>query len=201
MLLDNKSHPAALGFNHLVPTTLRYTCTNAVIMKTNVWSANWRGCETQDHKGKHSHSFLFMAPFELIYPSLSHFPRLSSYKLHRLSLTWECSQAFPWWRHSNGALWVTWQRAGGSGGCCVLLPWIWRRCTLLGQIRTPEDNNQIPYAAGKLPGSFGWIGSASISNLCSQPQKQTEHKNFQMTENMNKQIDNGFLGWPLANGV
>ena len=44
------------------------------------------------------------------------------------------------------------------------LPWIWKHCTFLGQIRTSEDNNWIPHAVVKLPGSSGWIRSASITN-------------------------------------
>lgn len=65
----------------------------------------------------------------------------------------------------------------------------------LGQIRTPENNNWVPYTVVKLPGSSGWIRSASISNLCRQPQRSrlNTYKNFQMTENMNKQVENGFL--------
>lgn len=64
------------------------------------------------HRGKSSCSFLFVASSERVYAALSHLPCLSSYKMHPLSLTWECSQAFPYWRRSNGALWVTWQKPG-----------------------------------------------------------------------------------------
>lgn len=144
-----------------------------------------------------------MASFELIYPSLSHLPCLSSYKLHHLSLTRECSQAFPYWRPSNEALWVTWQRASRSDECCILssvyldaLHHLWVQFTVLRIIS--GSPTQLWNCQDLLDGWDQQVFQIYAANL---REVSWTQKNFQMTENTNKQLQNKFLGWHLANGI
>lgn len=73
----------------------------------------------------------------------------------------------------------------------------------LVQMKTLENTIWISEIVVKLSGSSGWIWSASIANLFSQPQRSwlNTYKSFQMTENTNKQVENGFLGWHLPDGI